>query len=443
VGISRSNSEVQNLLKRGAKCFVIHGRKFWPVVAKQEEIPVFEKQEKPVVEKPTPSVKPKIPKPALPIKSSVDAWESILDDIAEDCKTVFLARGGVGTKPWFMRWSTQRQKILDSLIGMRVIGLTGFRDSIDSELSDRELLKSAGKMLCRLLDMRTSVFHSPRAWFSKAKDGPFWFHGLPILTRAKCNNLVSDMNAVDLYNQFVVRVLHKPAEKVVELVPSTDGHLGFDLYPISEIFSFANQHKMPFESLLRLLWLREVDHCERFGGIPSYLACKLSRHLLRTTPAEIKRALANNGTSEFLTILQVPGVPYLPKKLRYGLDCRNIVVPTLGRLTAITDGGQAILEDEKGRVSAEGNQLPTLEVVKGWGKGIQIWATEENFKELGKFWYNPPPKCPWEWYKKWGDKAYLESGKAIHPDPKFRPDVVWLEQSGITIEEWAKQNAVG
>jgi hypothetical protein len=442
MGIRRLNAHEQSLVKQGAKCVSHEGEQLWPVIPGIHEgrrLPTTQIADFGVLAKPK----------SVPPKSEEDVgdrtdWEPILRPIASECLAVYEKRGSTAaTVPWFVRWCSVPDKVLTSVKTLKPQGLNGMKDSLPFDFeTDEEYLQMAGRLHVRLMDMSSRAFCDLRAWYGRIQDQTVWVWGLPLLAKTRWGS-VSDpeelLATLDTYHTFVRSTCHVPSTAIAELVRDDFG-TGWDLMPLSSILSFAKSHGLHWVGVLRMLWQKELEHCREYKAQPSILMGKLARHLLKLTTEEMQRIpkVEDAATMEWLDALGLPAGVQMPKRLPFGLDCRKLNRSD-AKLIRISEGGQAVYQLANGTVSSEGNPIPRLSVVTSWGKAIQIWVTAENFKEVARFWYAPPPHCPWSWYKLWGDGQYLEDGKAVHPDPKFRPPVTWLEMTGKTVEEWSSK----
>jgi len=447
MGLSRTTKELQSFLRLGLRKVEKNGVIVWPVTLTQAE--TLEPLAKPVVE----IVKPKMavvvenqaktvitPK-KVKIEVSLD-WEHILGQLANECQTVCIARGNqVAEIPWFTKYGKNKQKVLDSLTGMKVVSLISFKSRIE-EMEDQDALIFAGRLLVRLLPTGMQLFARPRGWFSKTNEDGIWYHGLSLLANAKTGfggSFTDVLSALDSYINFA-RQNKLPAEKVTELI-KPDQKIGFDLIPLSVINDFAKQNQTDLETMLNLLWQKEQDHAVAFKGIPSLLIEKLVRHIPKIRVTQIPKQGEQKPLAKLLEKM-FGKCQKLPTRLKFGLSFSYGFATDTSNVIGVTETGTELRLDPKGKLQTEGYMFPDHPTLKGWGKGVTIWVDDSNADYLGKFWHKFPPLCPWEWYEKWGEGQYLQSGKAKHPDPKFRPDTKWLEQTGISIADWAKQNGI-
>jgi hypothetical protein len=370
-------------------------------------------------------------------------WNTILWKIAPEAKKFHEDCKGLppDTSLWFYQLGDSKlgKYPLQSLTGLnRVDGLTTVGAIFQkAEASRVELLHLAGRLLLRLL---SSSKKSARSWFSvtsskynptaTSEGGVVYFNPISALKYTTWAGMNFDVeNLITVLDQYTDMLRWRKGVAVVrELLPyqkQQDGY-GWDLSPIAEIVHFAAARDLSWRGLYLDLVQRQQEAQKRDSWQKVYnLESAIEKHL---TQIEMKSlpTIHQEWMVDFILRHNLPGGVKLPNKLRFGLNLKTLEKPDM-RLIAISEQGQAVYRDWKGKIHGEGFPISTLPQVEAWGRDIQIWMTEENHKELLPHWYNPPKLCPWSWYAKWGNKTYKQDGKpAVNKNLK---PVTWLEDA--------------
>jgi hypothetical protein len=150
--------------------------------------------------------------------------------------------------------------------------------------------------------------------------------------------------------------------QVDDVAPTTDRQ-GWDLGAFAAVASFAKGAGLSLRGLVLDLVQRQ-----REGQLkePTWnwkydLASMVTRQLGGVDRSSIL-SVGQEWMVEAIYGLGLPGGVKLPEKVLYGLDFRHLERPDM-RLIAITEQGQAVYRDWKGKVHSEGNPIPKLSEV--------------------------------------------------------------------------------
>ena len=359
-----------------------------------------------------------------------EIWENVLGKIAEDCNRVHRLRTGFrpNKSTWFADWSTERaQQACRDLTGLTPVGLAQFKTTYPFPLlSDAEALVVAGQLLARLWEPKGEAYRSIRAWFGSAKCDTGWFSG----GIAMLNRLDFEMGAfstthlleiLDAYLEFVVEHCGLPNASIVQ------GH--WSLAPLASIVRFSHVHRLHLQPVLMVLWQHALNSYAGTSCVLLPTADRLVGYLPKISHDRIQQMPRYDQPHlvKILLTLGLPGDTKLPDRLLFGLDFSKLERIAGYDPIALSESGQVIYRHAKsGQVLSEGHQVPLQPRVEGWGRSVQIWLTEANCDELLPHYKDPPERCPWPWYERWGNGAYGADGIAFRPDARYRPPVKWL-----------------
>jgi hypothetical protein len=387
----------------------------------------------PVYPEPEEQVKPKEPISSTPIP--ID-WAQVLERLAPEMVDVHAKRGlGTGdTSLWFVQFANEKlkAKVINSLTGLNPVGWSDLEVTLESAGCEtrEDYLVLVGQILGRLISPESPIYRSARAWFGRTRlSDQMWFTSFWALKHTNWCGFNSDLKQfIHVLDQLIL-LQRSRAGSVAELFPlqKQATGMGWNLTPLRSLLNFAQMYRLSWRGVLLDLYQRQREGAYRE---PTWhwkydLTSVVTKQLTATDKSGIP-SVDQEWMAEAIYVLGLPGGVKLPDKVLYGLDFSNLERSDM-RLIAITEQGQAVYRDWKGKVHSEGHPIPKLPGVVAWGKAIQIWMTPENYSTLLAFWYQPPKKCPWEWYERWGNNLYKPDGTAIQPDPKFRPPVQWLE----------------
>lgn len=375
-------------------------------------------------------------------------WTPILDVVSADCERVYQLRTGLASvNMWFSPGQDPavRRRAIESLIGLEPAKVAEFvsRLPFHTAFVGDEALVAAARLLVRLIDVSRGAFSDLRAWFGRGKDEFGWFSGMSALARTNFNigavSLEHLLWLIDSYYDFAIRFCRMPNCFIADVVKSHES--GKDLYgkqcwnlmPFATLIKFAYLQGLHPMAVLTVLWTKEREFCGKRGYIPSLRPDGMARHLTAITQEELLRIPRHDQQHvvDWQYAFGLPGDVRLPEKIVYGWDFSKVHSNGM-HLVAVTEGGQAVYKDAKGATVSEGHPLQLNAVVKAWGSpALQVWVTRENYAELLPSWYNPPTRCPWSWYSRFGNGIYREDGTALHPDARLRPPVTWLESTNV------------
>jgi hypothetical protein len=385
-------------------------------------------------EKPSPNPKKKR---VMPPKVSVD-WVAVVKAVSPEVSKILVNRGGTAGKAF---WGVRGQDPLQHRWFATTMGQISLGPLIKLQeefgpfagLSLEDVAIQTTLILSRILSINGQIYGSYRSWFtpSKATDN-FWFSPLGCLKNSVWGGFDNDIDSLlqmlDEFNQlssFEIPVAKEPfdPQKLEEAI-------GWDFSPLRRLFDYSNLHSLSWRGLWLALAQRQRElYIQNPGWGHRYHIGHVITKQLPSLAADERKDLPKKDEEwkvEAIIRLGLPGGVKLPDQISFGFDFRHLERADM-KLVAITTGGQAIYKDWKGKIHSEGYRVPVLKAVTNWGKALQIFMTKDNWTELMGLWYNPPVRCPWEWYKQWGNNLFGQDGQAFHPDPKFRPTVMWLE----------------
>jgi hypothetical protein len=353
-------------------------------------------------------------------------WKLILGAVATEAIKIHRQYGGVDDPSlWFFRWEGFGKDVLDSMIGATIPSWEELSVNLNWRSSSPEASAILlGRLLCRLLiPSHPLTKDGCRSWFSRVKVGKdFWINPLQVLKNTVWSGFSSNLEEFFSLLDVIQPILRKRGVSI----PVTD-QFGWDFSGLRTIFQVAERDNLSWRGLLLDLIQRQKEALKREPDwthkwkldLNSIVNCQIQLFEKSELPTRYQEWKVDT-----ILALGLPGGVHVSSQVRFGVDFRTLERHDM-RLIAVTKSN-AIYRDWKGKQHSEGFPLPTQQVVRSWGPAIQIWMTSENYKELLPHWYNPPLKCPWSWYEKWGDELYKADGTAKQPS-EFRPPVTWLE----------------
>jgi hypothetical protein len=366
-------------------------------------------------------------------------WEQVYERLAGEVTAVWQQRG-LGAEPsaWFVRWTTgvRRPNLVAEIEKVQLRGLAAVQETFPQErlYTRTDVLVLAGRLLARLVDADQAK--SLRSWFGQQKQTEgFWHHGLLFLGRSRFGRLARDVPyllwVLDELTRLSLIRTRLPVQKLVSLRRLGDG-LGWDLGPIVAMLDTAERVGCSWRALFLFLLQRQVDEARRRGWRDARLDLDAAGRALSLVTDQDLRTLPRAGTEEWkvevMLALGLPGGCQVPDRVRFGLDTRGLEQAGR-RLIRLSEHGQAVYQDDRGKVHSEGVACPVLPAIRDWGKGLVLWCDAASASYLLSHWWAPPELCPWAWYSVWGDGAYDAQGRPVRGVDRFHQPVRWLEQA--------------